>query len=202
MASAVDQVEQEELGVSADADRAATPSEPSQQAVSGKAGITDAEDVLRELASYVGAGGYNAETVDPAVFAEKIRWGVDHIVGVESKDARRYRKLRSLGVAPGGTRHLEDGLVLVATNLDQWVDDYLERGIAPAPSEAVEYGARYCSSQAALVSALEEIAKIEARYRSQMKFCDIEPLPYFREFTDLLHRTGYATILAKIGGAS
>lgn len=38
-----------------------------------------AEDVLRDLASYVGAGGHNAETVDPDVFYRKIVWGIDHL---------------------------------------------------------------------------------------------------------------------------
>jgi hypothetical protein len=38
------------------------------------------EAALRSLASYVGAGGYNAETVDPAIFEDKIRWGIDHLV--------------------------------------------------------------------------------------------------------------------------
>lgn len=41
-----------------------------------------AEDALRELASYVSAGGYNAEAVDPAVFFDKIKWGVDHLIEV------------------------------------------------------------------------------------------------------------------------
>lgn len=38
------------------------------------------EEVLRSLASYVGAGGYNAPTVDPDVFEDKIRWGIDHLI--------------------------------------------------------------------------------------------------------------------------
>lgn len=36
-------------------------------------------DTLRSLASYVGAGGYNADTVDADVFEEKIRWGIGEI---------------------------------------------------------------------------------------------------------------------------
>ena len=42
------------------------------------------EDALRSLAAYVGAGGYNAESVDAKVFEEKVTWGIDHIVRVES----------------------------------------------------------------------------------------------------------------------
>ncbi len=37
------------------------------------------EDVLRSLACSLGAGGYNALTVDPAVFEQKIRWGIDQL---------------------------------------------------------------------------------------------------------------------------
>ncbi|WP_311061460.1 hypothetical protein [Pseudomonas aeruginosa] len=36
-------------------------------------------EVFRELASWLGAGGFNAEVVDPKVFEEKIRWGVNHL---------------------------------------------------------------------------------------------------------------------------
>jgi len=36
-------------------------------------------ETLRSLASYVGAGGYNADTVDADVFEEKIRWGIGEI---------------------------------------------------------------------------------------------------------------------------
>lgn len=35
------------------------------------------EDVLRELASYLGVGGYNAPTVDPRVFKSKIIEGIE-----------------------------------------------------------------------------------------------------------------------------
>lgn len=40
------------------------------------------EAVLCGLASAVGAGGYNAETVDPDVFDRKIRWGIDNLVNM------------------------------------------------------------------------------------------------------------------------
>ncbi|KAB0489710.1 hypothetical protein [Pseudomonas vancouverensis] len=39
--------------------------------------LQDCEDVLRQLASYVGAGGYNAPEVDPEVFARKILDGIN-----------------------------------------------------------------------------------------------------------------------------
>jgi hypothetical protein len=35
--------------------------------------------VLRNLASYLGAGGYNAAAVDPQVFREKIMWGIEEV---------------------------------------------------------------------------------------------------------------------------
>lgn len=35
------------------------------------------EGVLRDLASYLGAGGHNAVEVDPEVFRQKILWGID-----------------------------------------------------------------------------------------------------------------------------
>lgn len=37
------------------------------------------EDVLRSLACSLCAGGYNAPTVDPTVFEQKIRWGIDQL---------------------------------------------------------------------------------------------------------------------------
>jgi hypothetical protein len=38
-------------------------------------------ETLRSIASYVGAGGYNADTVDAGVFEDKIRWGIRAIQG-------------------------------------------------------------------------------------------------------------------------
>lgn len=38
------------------------------------------EEVLRRLASFVGNGGYNADEVDPAIFEEKIRDGIDYLI--------------------------------------------------------------------------------------------------------------------------
>jgi hypothetical protein len=35
--------------------------------------------ILRDLASMLGAGGYNASAVDPAVFREKILWGINQL---------------------------------------------------------------------------------------------------------------------------
>lgn len=52
-----------------------------------EAAIEPFADALRALASYVGAGGYNASTVDPAEFERKIRWGIDHLVGMKQPQA-------------------------------------------------------------------------------------------------------------------
>lgn len=43
--------------------------------------------VLRGLASYVGAGGFNdlQLLIDPKIADEKIRWGIDHILEIEQK---------------------------------------------------------------------------------------------------------------------
>lgn len=101
----------------------------------------DAEEVLRGLASYLGVGGFNAETVDADVFDRKIRDGIEILTAPLRQGWQRYLKLRSIGAAPNGTLHLQKGLVMVATNLDAWVDEYLEKGRPPAPSHAVEFTA-------------------------------------------------------------
>ena len=40
----------------------------------------------------------------------------------DALDARRYRRLRVLGVAPSGSKHLEESNVMRFTNLDQYTD--------------------------------------------------------------------------------
>ena len=41
----------------------------------------DYDGVLRGLASFLGAGGYNSEgLIDPQVADDKIRWGIEHIL--------------------------------------------------------------------------------------------------------------------------
>lgn len=57
-----------------------TPEELQAEIVELTNQLEAAEDVLRSLAYTLGAGGYNAITVDPAVFLEKISWGIDHLV--------------------------------------------------------------------------------------------------------------------------
>lgn len=57
-------------------------------------------NVLRELASYVGAGGWNTPGfIQPEQALEKIRWGIDHMLDVEKKRAGERRAKRE----PWGT---------------------------------------------------------------------------------------------------
>lgn len=51
-------------------------------------------ETLRSIASYVGAGGYNADTVDAGVFEEKIRWGIGEIMKRMEKVEAELAKLR------------------------------------------------------------------------------------------------------------
>lgn len=51
---------------------------------------TEAEDILRSLASWLGNGGYNAPTVDPAAFEAKIRDGIiNTMIRVEAARAAK-----------------------------------------------------------------------------------------------------------------
>lgn len=50
------------------------------------------------------------------------------------RDAQRYRRLRILGAAPGLSKQLEQGTVLVATNLDRAVDEDMR--VVPSRGEA------------------------------------------------------------------
>jgi hypothetical protein len=49
-------------------------------------------------------------------------------------DAQRYRRLRVLGVAPSGSKHLEEGNVLRFTNLDEYTDRDIR--VMPSRGEA------------------------------------------------------------------
>ena len=59
-----------------------------------------AEDVLRSLASFVGAGGYNADKVDASVFEQKIRWGIGQIMERLEKAEAELAKMRAANAAP------------------------------------------------------------------------------------------------------
>jgi hypothetical protein len=49
------------------------------------------EAILRDLAGYLGVGGFNALTVDPELFHAKIVWGIDNI---QIADRHRVTELR------------------------------------------------------------------------------------------------------------
>ena len=114
---------------------------PSQTSGAEAASDRTAEDVLRDLAMSLGVGGYNDigdAPFDPEKFDRKIRDGIDILQAPLVEAWRRYLKLRSIGAAPNGTLHLQKGLVMVATNLDRWLDEYITTGLPPARSHAVE----------------------------------------------------------------
>lgn len=56
-----------------------------------------AEEVLRSLASFVGAGGYNADKVDADVFEQKIRWGIGQIMERLEKAEAELARLAKQG---------------------------------------------------------------------------------------------------------
>lgn len=51
----------------------------------------EADGTLRSLACQLGAGGYNADEVDPKVFGEKISWGIDALVDPISRERDQLR---------------------------------------------------------------------------------------------------------------
>jgi hypothetical protein len=64
---------------------------------------------LRSLASYVGAGGYNADDVDAGVFEEKIRWGIGEFMARLEKANAELAKMREQ--KPVAWMHDKDGRV-------------------------------------------------------------------------------------------
>jgi len=62
--------------------------------IANTGGETPAEQVLRKLACWLGAGGYNAPTVDADVFHDKIIWGIGELVQETNRlqlEVHRYR---------------------------------------------------------------------------------------------------------------
>lgn len=53
--------------------------------------IEELENVLRSLACYLSVGGYQSETVDPAIYEKKIRDGIDMAIRDALRNAERLR---------------------------------------------------------------------------------------------------------------
>jgi hypothetical protein len=68
---------------------------------------TEAEQVLRQLACWLGAGGYNAPTVDAKVFHQKIVWGVENLLAEHKTAAQVSDPQAQVVVAVDGD--LSDG---------------------------------------------------------------------------------------------
>lgn len=47
--------------------------------------VGECEEVLREIAFYLGVGGYNTTNVDPNIYKEKIQWGIDNYGEIQFK---------------------------------------------------------------------------------------------------------------------
>lgn len=63
-----------------------------------------------------------------------------------------------------------------------------------------EANTRLIASAPDYAAAAAKLAALVDGYRSQMKFCDIEALGYFREFVRRVEGTGYAAAIAKAAG--
>jgi outer membrane murein-binding lipoprotein Lpp len=87
-----------------------------------------AEDGLRELASYVGAGGYNAPAVDAAEFVAKVRWGIDNQADEISAHVRTLQaeveRLNALINTPHVDDFVEAIRVEAAHQQERWKSDH------------------------------------------------------------------------------
>ena len=98
-------------------------------------------DALRSLASYVGAGGYNADVVDADVFGAKIRWGIDEIMArTEKAEAELARLAQQKPVA----WMREDGNLYLAWQKDLCLPEVRFSPLYTAPVPAPHKGATHC----------------------------------------------------------
>jgi hypothetical protein len=130
-------------------------------------------EVLQGLSFSLSVGGL--DETDPAKLQARIDDGIQMLLAPWERDARRYQRLRGIGAAPGGTLHLRDGNVLVSTNLDAWIDSYIERGIPPAPAHAVEYKPPYAPAP-------EQGAALN--YVADMTYCGVDAEWHFKSGYD------------------
>jgi len=69
----------------------------------------------------------------PTEALDALRWSLEEIESLRL-DAARYRRLRILGAAPLGSKHLNDKFVMCFTTLDKFIDDDIR--IHPSRGEA------------------------------------------------------------------
>lgn len=94
-----------------------------------------AADAARELLDTVRQDRARLELRMSALQSEMHTLRLSH--GAQELDALRYRRLRVLGVAPDGTKHLREGCVMRFTNLDEFVDHDIR--ITPSRGEAITH---------------------------------------------------------------
>ena len=100
-------------------------------------------DAMRSLASYVGAGGYNADVVDADVFEAKIRWGIDEIMARTEKAEAELAKARKQDPVAwmrpddeGYDSHFRDHSTVVSCPTNPWTG-YIPLYAAPVPAPDV-----------------------------------------------------------------
>lgn len=127
-----------------------TPEELQAEIVELTNQLEAAEDVLRSLAFTLGAGGHNAISVDPAMFLDKISWGIDHLVSgqknmYEKREKRLLDQLQASRNETARARKEIERLNTVATRrkseLDAcywvWCSGGCTSGMARYPTEEV-----------------------------------------------------------------
>jgi len=126
---------------------------------------------MRSLASYVGAGGYNADVVDADVFEAKIRWGIDEIMARTEKAEAELAKLAQqepvAWMRPGDEgydSHFRDHSTVVSCPTNPWTG-YIPLYAATVPAPAVP--AEWREVMAELAADLQSTCDAEHPHRDQ-----------------------------------
>lgn len=122
-----------------------------------EAKLEAAHDALRDLASYVGNGGYNAPEVDAEQFRLKVREGIDFVIGVETK--RRELAERDLAMALRTDRTSDEERVSLLRRTVRTVES--ERDEARAKLATLE--AELARAAGALIEQAGETVRAEDR---------------------------------------